>query len=145
MSDRVFLDTNIIVYLFDGRFPEKRRAAGQLLKGLANKSVIPVVSTQVLQEAYSALTRKLKMDPADVMAALQMLEGASFLTGIIDVPLMWRGAARSIQEKLSFWDALIVESACSAQCTLLYTEDLQDGRLFGELVVRNPFNGQAEA
>ena len=139
MNDRAFLDTNIIVYLFDGRTPTKQRAAGKLLQKPADEQVVPVVSTQVLQEAYAALTRKLNMNPTEALAALQMMEGASFFVESVDVPLIWRGAARSIDDKLSFWDGLIVESALAAQCTRLYTEDLQRGRTFESVTVVNPF------
>lgn len=141
MSDRVFLDTNVIVYLFDGRTPAKQRAAGKLLQKLANDRVVIVISTQVLQEAYSALTRKLRMDSAEALAALQMMQGAGLVVEIVDVPLIWRAAARSMQAHISFWDGLIVESARAAQCALLYTEDLQQGRTFGDVAVRNPFEG----
>lgn len=86
-----------------------------------------------------ALTRKLGMDPGEALAALQMMEGASFVVENVDVGLIWRGAARSAQDRISFRDALIVESARAAQCPLLYTEDLQDGRAFGDVTIRNPF------
>jgi predicted nucleic acid-binding protein len=143
MSDRAFLDTNVIVYLFDGRVPRKQRAAGELLKRLVDERVVPVVSTQVLQEAYAALTRKLQMGEREALAALQMMEKASFVTEAVDAPLIWRSAARSAQDRISFWDALIVETARKAQCAVLYTEDLQDGRVFEGLLVQNPFSGSA--
>jgi predicted nucleic acid-binding protein len=68
-----------------------------------------------------------------------MMVDSGFIVESLDVPLIWRGAARSIDDKLSFWDGLIVESARTAQCTVLYTEDLQNGRTFDGLTVRNPF------
>ena len=74
MSDKAFVDTNILVYLFDSRTPAKQRRAGELLLHLAKEPDAPVVSTQVLQEAYSALTRKLDMDPREALNALKMLE-----------------------------------------------------------------------
>lgn len=139
MSDRVFLDTNVIVYLFDGRFPDKQRGAGELLQKLSADGAVPVISTQVLQEAYSALTRKLKMDPREAMATLQMMDGASFQIENVDAAMVWRGAALAHQNQVSFWDAMIIESARNAQCAILYTEDLQDGRVFDGVTVRNPF------
>ncbi|MGE0803124.1 MAG: PIN domain-containing protein [Lautropia sp.] len=140
MSDKAFVDTNVLVYLFDGRTPAKQRRAGELLLRLAKAADAPVVSTQVLQEAYSALTRKLGMDPREALDALKMLEDTSFTVQPVDVPLIWRGAQRSIDDRIPFWDGLIVESASEAGCTLLYSEDMQDGRSFGNVTVRNPFN-----
>jgi predicted nucleic acid-binding protein len=139
MSARSFLDTNIIVYLFDERAPAKRLIAGKLMQGFVDEQIVPVVSTQVLEEAYSTITRKLRVDHATALAALQRMEKASFTVEPIDVPLIWRAATRSADDKLSFWDALIVESASAAQCSVLYSEDLQHGRTFGNVTVRNPF------
>jgi predicted nucleic acid-binding protein len=139
MTGRAFLDSNVIVYLYDVRTPAKHLAAGRLMHRLVDEQVLPMVSTQVLQEAYSVLTRKLGMEPAAVLDSLQRMEGASFRVEGINAPLIWRAAARSIEDKLSIWDALIVESALAAQCSVLYSEDLQHGRTFGNVTVRNPF------
>jgi predicted nucleic acid-binding protein len=67
------------------------------------------------------------------------MEAASFSVEVVDVPTMWRGAVRSIDDKLSVWDGLIVESARTAQCTVLYSEDFQNGRTFDGVTIRNPF------
>jgi len=140
MSGKCFIDTNVLVYLFDSRTPAKQRAAGELLQRLADEKTVPIVSTQVLQETYSALTRKLGMDGKEALATLMTMEDASFAVRPVDVTLVWKGAKRSIDDKLSFWDALIVEAACDAGCSTLYTEDLQSGRSFDGLAIENPFD-----
>lgn len=139
MINSAFVDTNVIVYLFDGRFPGKQRTAGELLQQLVRERMAPFLSTQVLQEAYCALTRKLNMDSKSAISALQDIEAAGFTIQPVDVPLIWRAAARSAGEQLSFWDGLIVEAAREAGCAVLYSEDLQDGRVFDQVTVRNPF------
>ena len=139
MNARAFVDTNVIIYLFDARTPDKRRAAAELLIGLAEKEDAPVISTQVLQEAFSALTRKLGMDPQEALDTLRLTADGSFTVQPIDVPLIWKAASRSIKDMLSFWDALIVEAARQAGCTVLYSEDMQTNRSFDGLIVRNPF------
>ncbi|MGE3595719.1 MAG: PIN domain-containing protein [Dehalococcoidia bacterium] len=139
MSVKAFIDTNVLVYLFDARDPTKRARAAQLLQELSESGASLVVSTQILQEAYVALTRKLGMSGADALAYLQMLEGASVRVHTIDTPLVWRAAERSAADRLSFWDALIVEAALEADCERLYSEDLQTGRVFDTLGVVNPF------
>lgn len=68
-----------------------------------------------------------------------MMEGASFIVHAVDTPLVWRAAARSIADQLSFRDALIVEAAVDSGCQRLYSEDLQNGRVYGTVTVRNPF------
>lgn len=139
MTDRAFLDTNILVYLFDSGAPSRQRVAGELVQGLASEQAVRVISTQVLQEAYSALTRKLDFDGAEAQSVLQMMVESGFVVESLDAPLIWRGAARSINDKLSFCDGLIVETARRAQCTVLYTEGLQSGRTFDSLLIVNPF------
>jgi len=139
MTARVFLDSNIIVYLFDWRAPEKQRIAGQLLQGLVRDETLPVVSTQVLQETYAALTRKLRMNPADALHDLRRMEEASFSVTTMDTALIWRAAMRSAADRISFWDGLIVETALASRCSRLYSEDLQAGRMFDGLEVINPF------
>jgi predicted nucleic acid-binding protein len=139
MSAKAFVDTNILVYLFDNRVAAKQSRAAQLVEQLANADETPVVSTQVLQEAYVALTRKLHMDAKEALATLRSMGDTSFLIQSIDASLVWRAAARSIKDKLSFWDALIVETALEADCTMLYSEDMQSGRSFDGLTVTNPF------
>lgn len=138
MSDRTFIDTNILVCLFDGRFPRKQRAAGELLQRLVRERVAPVVSTQVLQEAYCALTRKLSMQSNEAVSALQTVEASGFTVQPVEVSLIWRAAARANGGQLSFRDGLIVEAAREAGCVVLYSEDLQDGRKFDQVEVRNP-------
>ena len=139
MTVRAFLDTNILVYLFDGNAPDKQRSAADLVATLDAGQAVRVVSTQVLQETYSAVTRKLGVKPSTALEALRLMGNAGFQVQVIDPPLIWRAATRSSEDRISFWDALIVESALTAQCTRLYSEDLQAGRKFNGLEVVNPF------
>lgn len=139
MTGRAFVDTNVIVYLFDSRTPAKRRRAAALLAELARGESAPVASTQVLQEAYVALTRKLDMAPDEALASLQLMESGPFDIHPVDVPLVWRAATRSAADRLSFWDALVIETAREAGCAVLYSEDLQAGRDFDGVRIENPF------
>jgi predicted nucleic acid-binding protein len=139
VSARVFVDTNVLVYLFDARVAAKQRRAAELFEMLGTDAYTPVVSTQVLQEAFVALTRKLSVEAKEALAILRQLEDSGVTIQTVGVPVVWRAATRVIKDKLSFWDALIVEAALEADCTVLYSEDLQTGRVFEGLVVANPF------
>ncbi len=94
MSARAFVDTNVVVYLFDDREPKKRARAVALPERLAEADSAPVVSTQVLQEAYVALTRKVGVPAEEALATLQLMEGASFDVQPVDLKRVWRAAAR---------------------------------------------------
>jgi predicted nucleic acid-binding protein len=140
MTGRAFVDTNVVVYLFDDREPAKRQRSAALLERLACGDAAPVVSTQVLQEAYVALTRKVGVPPDEALSTLQLMEGAAFDVHPVDVGLVWRAAARSAADRLSFWDSLIVETAREAGCSVVYSEDLQHGRDFDGVRIENPFD-----
>lgn len=139
MNARPFIDTNVLVYLFDSRTPAKRRRAAELLDEIAARDSAPVISTQVLQEAYVALTRKLGEPAEETRAVLQSLEGGAFDVQPVDVPMIWQAAALSASARVSFWDALVVEAAREAGCSVVYSEDMQDGRDFDGVRIVNPF------
>lgn len=132
---KVFLDTNILVYQLDKRFPKKQAICRSLVKDAAGKGEA-VVSTQVLQEFYVAATSKLKVDPALVKAVLQRFENMEVVT--VSQDLIHEAIDISLQSKVSFWDALIVAAAESAKCELLFSEDLADGEVIRGVKVRNP-------
>ena len=136
MSGRVFLDTNVLVYLFDRDEPGKRAVAARLLDERADQIV---VSTQVLQEFYVAVTRKLgkPLTEAEAEAAVRHLSALDVV--VVDTEIILAAVALSRRHRIAFWDALIVEAALSRGCTTLVSEDLQDGRRFGTLAVENPF------
>ena len=138
MSDRVFVDTNVLVYAYDSDEPEKRRRTFELLDELAKSSTI-VISTQVLQEFYVAVTRKLKnpLKPEIAESALRRLLGYPVIQVAPDAVL---SAARNSREhRLSFWDALIMQTAKEGGCSKLLSEDLQDGFQLGGVTVENPY------
>jgi predicted nucleic acid-binding protein len=131
-----FIDTNVLVYLFDADAPEKARRSRELLAASGN-----VVSTQVLQEFYAVVTRKLSppLRPADAQAALRQFTRLCRVV-TLDAALVLAAARRSAEEQVSFWDALVIEAARSAGCRVLLTEDLHHGRVFDQrLVVHDPY------
>lgn len=138
MSGRAFLDTNVLVYLFDRDTPAKQQRAREVLAAEGGSAS---VSTQVLQEFYVTVTRKLGQPLAEKDAEAAVRDLAALEVVPIDTPLVLAAIARSRADRLSLWDALVVESALRSGCRRLLTEDLQDGRLFGRLRVENPFAG----
>jgi predicted nucleic acid-binding protein len=138
MSGSVFVDTNVFVYLFDLDEPEKQDQARNLLGRLSKEATI-VVSTQVLQEFYVAVTRKLA-EPLRPQQAVEATRGiAAYHTVQVDPPMVFAAIQLHEDEKTSFWDALIIRAALESGCELLFSEDMRQGRRFGELSVDNPF------
>ena len=100
-----------------------------------------VLSSQVLGELYVTITRKLAQ-PVPAAAALRALEDlAAFPVVAIDGTLVQRAAARSAAEQISYWDALILESAVEAGAGVVYSEDLQAGSTYAGVTVEDPFAG----
>jgi predicted nucleic acid-binding protein len=138
MSDRTFLDTNVLVYLFDLDSPAKQARARELFADLSQFGRL-VLSTQVLQEFYVTVTRKLAepLPAEDALAAL--VQFGAFPIVASDSALVIRAAQLHQKASLSFWDALIVQAATEGNCRTLLSEDMQHGRRFGDLVIQNPF------
>lgn len=134
---RAFVDTNLWAYRLDRREPEKSQRVGAWLRELAADHEI-VVSTQVLIELRSVLTRELKpaLSPAEVMRALTAV--ASFEVIATDQNLVLDAHELAQREQLSWFDALIVEAAIRSGCAVLYSEDLSHERLYGGLRSCNP-------
>jgi predicted nucleic acid-binding protein len=138
MSAAEFLDSNVLIYTDDHDAPRKQATALSLVdNGLARRDTF--VSTQVLAEYFSAATKKLRV-PADIAGAKVALFARLQVVGLSADDVL---AAIDLHRlhRLSIWDALVIRSARKAGCSVLWTEDLQDGRSFDGLVIRNPFAG----
>jgi predicted nucleic acid-binding protein len=141
---KAFFDTNVLVYLFDGDAPAKKTRARELLAESTSRGET-VLSTQVLQEFYVTVTRKLAT-PLDAGTARAAVEAFAALTVVtIGSDTVIAAARRGESARLSFWDALIVQAAVEGGAGTLYSEDLQDGYETDGLVVRNPFAASAPA
>lgn len=135
-AERTFFDTNVVVYALEPDAGAKCAVAQHLLhRHMVERTI--VVSTQVLLEAYSVLTRKRGMAAADAIDALAALERE------VAMPTTARAVMRALsftaQHRFSVWDGLFVQAALDAGCTTLFTEDLQHQQRFGALQVVNPF------
>lgn len=127
----VFFDTNILVYAQQSG--EKAETARALL------NVGGVISVQVLNEFANVLSRKFRKAWSEVEDALaDVLELVELV-----LPMTLDTHRQAIQfaatHSISIYDALIVAVARDGGCEVLYSEDLQHGRRFGEMEVVNPF------
>jgi predicted nucleic acid-binding protein len=137
-ADRVFIDTNVLASLFDDSEPKKQESARARLQSEQRRREI-VVSTQVLQELYVALTKSHSPIATPDIAEKAVREASGFTVIQIDTPLILSGIAASQAHRLSFWDALILCAAAQAGCDLLISEDLNDGQVVDGVRIENPF------
>jgi predicted nucleic acid-binding protein len=142
MSDKCFVDTNILVYAHDRSAGLKHRRARLLIEGLWN-SGRGVLSTQVLQELCINVRRK-------ASRPLSVEETRSLVQDYLSWEIVVNTTASVIQaldievrHKISFWDALILQAAESSGAVILYSEDLTAGRRYGSVRVVNPLTDAA--
>jgi predicted nucleic acid-binding protein len=131
-----FFDTNVLVYCTDTGAPAKRTRARNLVAA-ATTAGEAVISTQVLIELFNVLTRKQKMPAATAQALV--LAYAAWPVVASDMALVEAAMEKSIEFRLSIWDAMVIEGATRVQAEILFSEDLSHGRRFGALEVVNPF------
>jgi len=137
MSDRYFVDTNILMYAHDTAAGEKHRRAKALVEQLWETRA-GVVSTQVLQELAVNLRRKTKkpLDAkvtrevvSDYLAWQVVVNGSDSILEALDLEARYQ---------ISFWHALVIQAAQAAGAEILYSEDLSDGQRYGMVRVKNP-------
>jgi predicted nucleic acid-binding protein len=133
-----FVDTNVLVYAYDRSAGSRHQRARQLLAELWEYGN-GCLSVQVLQEFHVTVTRK-------VAYALSSAQSANLSRDLsawrVHVPAAEDVlAAIQLQERfqISFWDAMIVQSAASLECSIPWSEDLNGGQHFRSTQVRNPF------
>jgi len=135
---KCFFDTNVLVYLFDADSPDKRKRARALFRDHTSAGDI-VLSTQVLQEFYVTVTRKLAR-PVDASKAFEAVSSFAELPIVqIDINLVLAAIHRSRKSQISFWDGLIIQAAIEGHASTLYSEDLQHGQAIDGVRVINPF------
>jgi predicted nucleic acid-binding protein len=133
---RFFLDTNILVYADDADRPVKQAVALDLLSRAYSEGS-GVISMQVLQEYYVAATRKLGVSRTAARRKLELFARMEMVR--LEAQDVLAAVDLQSLHSFSFWDALIIQTSLLAQCTTLYTEDLQPGFRLGSMQIVNPF------
>lgn len=133
-----FLDTNILVYAYDRSAGRKHIIAAQFVSDCWENEN-GCLSIQVLQEFFVNVTRKISL-PLDVQTARQLV--ADLAQWRLHVPEP-RDLLQAIDfhdmYRLSFWDAMIVQSTIRLGCKQMLSEDFSHGQMYGNVTVINPF------
>jgi predicted nucleic acid-binding protein len=135
MPDKVFIDTNVLIYGYSEDEPDKRQQAIDCVR-----SGEAWISTQVLNETINVLKRKFSLSYSQIREAVQELsEGFPIVLVSVNTIEMALNLAERYQ--YSYFDSLILASALEAGCQILYSEDLHDGqRIENQLMIVNPFS-----
>jgi predicted nucleic acid-binding protein len=137
MSVKTFVDTNVLIYAHDADAAEKHEIAKGILRELWS-SRSGSLSTQVLQEFYMNVTRKIA-NPLPKPSARAVVE--SYTAWCVVTTAEEIAAAFRIEDEagIGFWDALIVAAAGKAGAARILSEDLNAGQFIGGVRVENPF------
>jgi predicted nucleic acid-binding protein len=136
MNARSFFDTNVLVYADDKRAGAKQSRAIDLVEE-HRRDGTGVVSLQVLQEYFVTVTQKLNVHSPLARRKMEIL--AEFDVVVPDVADILAAIDLHRLHGFSFWDALVLRAATQAGCSVLLTEDFQDGREIDGIQVVNPF------
>ena len=135
---KVFLDTNIIIYAYDNSAGKKHEVAREILTGLWD-SGLGVISTQVLQEFFINVTKKIPK-PIDIDLAKGIIEDFLRWDVVVnDGECLLDAIDILVEHNYSFWDSMIIQAAVKGGAELLLTEDLEDGKVVKGVEIRNPY------
>ena len=139
MSDRNFIDTNVLVYAYDSADPAKQEQARQILRsGITEETA--VLSAQVLGEFFTVVTSRIAV-PLTAGEAEEAIGILSVLPVVeIDLRLVFRATGIHRHYGINYWDSLIVAAAQRAECSQILTEDLNTGQSYQDILAVNPFS-----
>jgi predicted nucleic acid-binding protein len=136
MIDKIFLDTNLWIYLYAKNPPEKYQKVEALIKN--NVSSL-LVSTQVLGELFHVLTRKNFTSKTDAMTIISNIIN-TFPIQAINTTEVIQALEINARYNYSYWDSLIIATALLSDCSIIYSEDMQHNQLIENKVqIINPF------
>jgi predicted nucleic acid-binding protein len=134
MKDRVFIDTNVLIYLYSEDELTKRMTAINVLE-----QFYCLTSTQTLNEFCSVCLRKLKISSKTVWDSIKEIIEECELC-YINTEIV--GKALMLHDKYgyAYYDCLILASALLNDCNCLFSENMQNGQIIeGILTIKNPF------
>ncbi len=137
MSDKIFVDTNVLIYAHDVDAKAKHETAKRVLHRLWSERT-GVLSLQVLQEFYVNVTRKIANPLSKESARLVV---STYTTWCIETTPAEIASAFRIEDesRIGFWDALILASAVKSGADRILSEDLNAGQTISGVLIQNPF------
>jgi predicted nucleic acid-binding protein len=136
---KVFVDTNILVYAYDSSAGDKHKMAVELMSRLWASSD-GIISSQVLQEFFVCVTRKI-VKPLDVRTAKEIVKDLlKWKTVIVTGEILLEAIDILSVHKSSFWDSMIIASAIEGGARTILSEDLSNNQLIKGITIRNPFS-----
>jgi predicted nucleic acid-binding protein len=131
-----FVDTNVLLYAYAPDAGQKQEISIELLRRLTVEQE-GTLSIQVFSEFYHNARRKFRMSAASAEEAIR--DFSTWRLHRPDQDSILSAIRLERRYQLAWFDAMILNSAIESGCSILWTEDFQDGQRFGDLVIRNPY------
>ncbi len=135
-TEKVFLDTNFLIYCIDDTDFEKRTVCHNILS-TGKDNISFVISTQVLKELSYVMISKFKIDPLKVKEVINGMNGFEVVGN--DPTIIVEAIDLHVLYKYSFWDCLILAAAIRGNCSRVLTEDMHHDHVISGLQIFNPF------
>lgn len=132
----VFLDTNILIYAADDRFPDKQEIAARLV---LDPSTPTFVSPQVIAEMLRVMVGKFEIPAFNALRLIEPWQHRCVVA--VDFQFVREASLISALHSVSIFDAQIVLAAVRSNCKVIYSEDMQDGFKYQGVEIVNPFKG----
>ena len=134
MNDKIFFDTNVILYSYSEKAESKNKIAKSIIS--ANEGII---STQVIQEMCNILIKKFKLNESSISKTLLEIN-KNFIVKINNIDTINSALNIHFKYQFSYYDSLIIASALQNECSILYSEDLHHNqKIENVLTIINPF------
>jgi predicted nucleic acid-binding protein len=135
MNGKVFLDTNVVIYLYSSDEPEKKKLCEEIIKNIPDVNI----STQVLNEFANTMKRKFNISYGEISNSIAELAN-NFIVSDVSTSTILSALRLADSLKYSYFDSLVLASSIECGCDILYTEDLNHGQIINEsLKIVNPF------
>lgn len=142
-EERQFVDTNVFVYAYDKGNGIKQKLARKLITNLW-ENCRGYVSIQVLQELYVTMSKKVSIPLSPGTASQIIADLSAWNHHVPDAGDVLEAIKIQQRYGISFWDAMIVNSAWKTGCNVIWTEDLNSGQVYGNVTVYNPFDWEED-
>jgi len=134
MKDRNFIDTNILIYLYSQESGKQNK-----ILSLLNRDEIFVISTQIIMEFCNVLVKKLKYTKSELDIAIEDFY-RNFEISLINQKTIKKALEIYVIYKYSLFDCLVISTALEANCSIIYSEDMQHNQMIDNKVkIINPF------
>lgn len=137
-EDKIFVDTNVLVYAFDISAGIKHEKAVEIIEDcwrLENG----IISSQVLEEFFMCLTKKIPVHIDSIIVKQIIKDFLKWKTVVIDGEIILEAIDIHNKYKYSFWDSMIIASAIEGGANIIFSEDFSNSHIIKDIVIKNPF------